>query len=108
MKISIGIVKIRIGNVKIFYFRFLTDWHLLGCPEHDFTIFTKCLAACRSACLFDTNFVATLEQKLMGRFAWNFISNCSLIWIRADKSLVYIDQEVPLLFEIFDFYNTMV
>ena len=25
--------------MKIFYFRFLTDLHILGCPENEFTIF---------------------------------------------------------------------
>ena len=37
--------------VKIFDFRFLTDLHVSGCPEHDFTIFRKCLSVYRSVCL---------------------------------------------------------
>ena len=32
--------------VKIFDLRFLTDLHVLGLPEHDFTVFTKCLSVC--------------------------------------------------------------
>ena len=52
-----------IGIVKIFVYRFFTDLHVLGCPKHDFTIFTKCLSLC------DTNFVATLEQKQIGGIA---------------------------------------
>ena len=64
--------------LKIFDFRFLTDLHVLECPEHDFTIFTKCLSVC------DTNFVAALEQKQMGKYAWNLIFSCILIQTRAD------------------------
>ena len=30
--------------MKIFNFRFLTDLHVLECPEHDFRIFIKCLS----------------------------------------------------------------
>ena len=48
--------------MKIFDFRFLTDLRL-GCPEHDFIIFTKCLFLC------DTNIVAALEQKPMREIA---------------------------------------
>ena len=59
-----------IGIPKIFDFRFLTDLHVLGCPEYDFTIFTKYLCVC------DTNFVAAVAQKLMDRIAWDF----SLEW----------------------------
>ena len=32
--------------VKIFEFLFSMDLHILGCPEHKFTIFTKCLSVC--------------------------------------------------------------
>ena len=35
-----------IGVEKIFNIRFLTDIHVLGHPEHDFNIFTKCLIVC--------------------------------------------------------------
>ena len=35
-----------IGNVKIFQFRLLLDLHVLGCSEHDFNIYTKCLSVC--------------------------------------------------------------
>ena len=52
-----------IGIVKIFDFRFLRYLHVLGCLEHDFTIFIKRLSAC------DKNFVATLEHKIMGGIA---------------------------------------
>ena len=35
----------------------------LGCLEHDFIAFTKCLSVCLSVC--DTNFVAMLKQKIV-------------------------------------------
>ena len=35
-----------IGIVKISDFRILTGLLALGCPEHDLTIFTKCLSIC--------------------------------------------------------------
>ena len=53
--------------MKIFDFRFLTDLHILGWFEHDFTIFTKCLSVGLSTRVCDTNFVAALEQEVMGR-----------------------------------------
>ena len=56
----------------------LMDLYALGCPKHDFTIFTKCLSVC------DTNFVAALEQKLMCEGAWNLIFSCILLQIGAD------------------------
>ena len=34
------------------------DLHVLGCPEHDFTISGKCMCVC------DKNFVANVAQKL--------------------------------------------
>ena len=43
------------GSIRL---RFLTDLHVLGCSEHDFTTFTKCLSVCLSVC--DTNFLAAL------------------------------------------------
>ena len=48
-----------IGFVKIFDFRFLIDLHVLRCPEHDLTIFRKCL----SVCLY--YFVDAVSQELM-------------------------------------------
>ena len=45
--------------MKIFDFQFQTDLHVLGCPYHYFTIFTKSLSVC------DTNIVAALAQKLI-------------------------------------------
>ena len=86
--------------MKILDFRFLTDLHVLGCLEHDFTLFTKCVCVC------DTNLVTALEHKLIGRFAWSCIDWFKLILIEADcadKILVPIAQKVPLLFEIFNF-----
>ena len=64
--------------MRIFDFRFLTD---LGCPEHDITIFTKCLFVDRYVCRYvcDTHIVAAPEQKLMVEIAWNFIFSCALI-----------------------------
>ena len=51
-----------IGSVQMFNFRFLMD--VLGCPEHDLTIFGKCLSVCLSVsvCLRDKNFVANLVR----------------------------------------------
>ena len=49
-----------IGFVKIFDFRFSMALHVLRCPEHDLTIFRKCL----SVCLF--YFVDTVSQELIG------------------------------------------
>ena len=37
-----------IGFAKIFGIRFSVDLHVLRCPEHDLTIFRKCLSACLS------------------------------------------------------------
>ena len=34
------------GFLQIFDFRFLMDLHVLGCSEHDLTIFGKCLSVC--------------------------------------------------------------
>ena len=52
---SIGIEE-SIGFVQIFDFGFLMDLHILGCPEHDLTIFGKCI------CLCMTNFAASIAQ----------------------------------------------
>ena len=35
-----------IGFAKIFHFQFSMDLHVLRCPEHDMTIFRKCLSVC--------------------------------------------------------------
>ena len=35
-----------IGFVKIFHIRFSINLHVLRCPEHDSTIFRKCLSVC--------------------------------------------------------------
>ena len=43
------------------------DLHVLGCPEHDLTIFGKCLCVC------DKNFVANVARELMNRISRNFI-----------------------------------
>ena len=40
-----------IGFVKIFEFRFSMDLHVLGYPEHDLTIFRKCLSVCLCVCV---------------------------------------------------------
>ena len=37
--------------------------HLLGCPEHEFTIFRKCLWGCVDVC--NTNFVGAVTHELM-------------------------------------------
>ena len=39
-------------NRRHFDFRFLDDSHVLECPEHDFTILTKCLSAKQKQILF--------------------------------------------------------
>ena len=63
-----------IGILKIFAFRFLKELHILECPEHYFTIFTKCLP------VYDTNFAA----KLVDRIARNLTFSCILIQTDAD------------------------
>ena len=50
-------------NVKTFEFLFLMDLHILS-------VYGKYL--------FDTNFVATPEQKLMNRISWNFTFSWNL------------------------------
>ena len=78
-----------IGFVKIFDFRFLMDLHVLGCPEHEFTIFRKCLCVCVWMCVdvcvcgcvdvCNTNFVGTVTHELMigiernFGFRWSFV-----------------------------------
>ena len=54
-----------IGIVKISDFRILTGLLALGCPEHDLTIFTKCL----SVCVCDKIFVASLARELIDRIS---------------------------------------
>ena len=41
-----------IGFAKIFDFLFSIDFDVLRCPEHDLTIFRKCLSVCLSVCLY--------------------------------------------------------
>ena len=43
-------VEENIGFVQIFDFRFLMDLHVLGCPEHDLTLFWK-ISVCLWFCL---------------------------------------------------------
>ena len=57
-----------IGIVKFFDFWVLTDIHVLGCFQHDFTILRKCLSV--GVCY--TNFVAALKQKTNGRNCMKF------------------------------------
>ena len=54
-------VEENIGFVKIFDIQFLMDLQVLGCPEHDLTIYGKCLSVCGK------NFVANVAQELMHR-----------------------------------------
>ena len=54
-----------ISFVKIF--RFLVDLHGLGCPEHDLTIFGKCLSV--RLCVCDKNFVASVTRELMNKIS---------------------------------------
>ena len=68
----------------------------MGCPEHDFGIFTKCLSVC------DTDLLAMPARKLMDGIRWNFIFSCILTKTGAEYILVPIAQEVPL-FEFFRF-----
>ena len=53
------------------------DFRILGWPEHDFTIFTKCLSVDQSVCVghkyCGTKIVA---QNLIDWIAWNFIFSC--------------------------------
>ena len=49
-----------IGDLKILDFCILMDLHVLGYPEHKFTVFMKCLCVCYR------NFLAVITQK-----GWN-------------------------------------
>ena len=40
-------VRGKILNHENFQFPLLTDSHALGCPEHNFIVFTKCLSVCQ-------------------------------------------------------------
>ena len=62
----------KIGIKKIFNLRFLTDLQVLGCPEQDFTNFTKCLS------VIETDFVTTLAQKLINGMVRYCIFSCRL------------------------------
>ena len=53
--------------VQIFNFQFLMDLHVLECPEHNLTIFGKCLSVC--LCVCDKNFVASVARELMNRIS---------------------------------------
>ena len=49
------------------------DLHILGCHDHDFTIYTNtCLCVC------EANFMAALAQNLMDGISGNFIFSCIL------------------------------
>ena len=50
----------------------------------------------------------TVSQELMRGNWWNLIFSWTFMGLRADSILVYIAQEVPMLFEFFDFFNTVV
>ena len=50
-----------------FLFLILMDLHVLGCPEHDFTMPGKCLSVC--VCVCDKNFVASVARELMNRIS---------------------------------------
>ena len=66
--------------MKIFDSRFLVDLHVLGCPEHEFTIFRKCLCVCvcvdvcGDVCVdvCNTNFVGAVTHELMVGIERNF------------------------------------
>ena len=64
----------------------------------------------QNACLFmwDTNFVFALVQKLLERIAWNFIYIRILTLAGPDYILVHLAFKLSLLFEIFNFFSTMV
>ena len=78
------------------------DLYGLGCPEYDFTIFTKCLSVSRSdgRSVCDRNFETALAQRWMNVIERNFIFSCILAWTDADYILVHIAQEVPFRFLI--------
>ena len=52
-------------------------WSIFRCPEHNLTIFRKCLCVGLYVCL--QNFVGTVSQEMMNRNWWNFIFSCTLI-----------------------------
>ena len=62
-------------------FQFLMNLHVLGCPEQEFTIFTKCLIVC----LYVTQFLwPCYREKLIGGIEWNFRFSCILLWPYVD------------------------
>ena len=83
-------------------FRYAMNLHILGCPDHHFITYTKFLSG------YETNFVAALMQKLMNRIARNFIFNSIFTKIGADYILMPITRKIPLMLEIFGFFNTAV
>ena len=68
------------------------DLHVLGCPEHDLTIFGKCLCLC----VCDKNFVASVARELMHGFSWNFIFRFTLTKIGTYQLLEEIAQQMAL------------
>ena len=76
----------KIIGAKIFDIRFSMDLHVLRCPEHDLTIFRKCLSLYLSVCLYVClqYFVDTVSQELIRGNWWNLIFSCTFMGLRAD------------------------
>ena len=58
-----------IGFVKIFGLQFLMVLLILACPEHELTIFGKCLSVRVSVRVSDKNFVVSVAQELINRIS---------------------------------------
>ena len=56
-----------IAFVQIFDFQFLMHLHILGYPEHDFTISGKCPSVCLCVCVGDKKFLASVAPELINR-----------------------------------------
>ena len=85
------------GLAKIFDFRFSMDLRVLRCPEHDLTIFRKCLSVRLQ------NFVNTVYQELMHGNCWNFMLSYNLVLIRfwctsLKRSCCYLNFSISLTY----------
>ena len=83
------------------------DFNVLRCPETDLTIFKKCLSVGLSICM-PPKFCGHFISRTNSRELMKFIFSRTLMLFEADLILVEIASEVSLLFEISDFFNTVV
>ena len=95
---------------KIVDFRFSMDLHVLRCPEHDLTIFRKCLSVCRSVCLsacilyiflriqwyfwfyLSVDFLHRIKANLVGKFFFSskYVGYMQVL-IEHQRALLYYD-----------------